>query len=110
MRIFPGTVTPSAVQIRQGGNVSVKIRLKRMGTNRKPVYRIVVVDSRLPGKGRRIEDLGLYQPRAKGEQILNLDKEAAASWIKKGAIPSQSVMEILERQGVIAKGSTAFTA
>lgn len=89
--------------------MSVKIRLKRMGSSKRPVYRIIVTDSRLPGKGRRIEDLGSYQPRSKGEQVINLNKEAAQSWIRKGAQPSQSVLELLEKQGVVVKGTVSFT-
>jgi small subunit ribosomal protein S16 len=80
-----------------------------MGSNKNPNFRIVVIDSRHPGKGRRIEDLGSYQPRSKGDQVLNLKKEAAQSWIKKGARPSQSVLEILEKQGVVAKGTVSCT-
>ncbi len=89
--------------------MSVKIRLKRMGSSKRPMYRIIVIDSRFPGKGRRIEELGSYQPRSKGEQVLNLKKEAAMDWIKKGARPSQSVLEILEKQGVVAKGTVSCT-
>lgn len=87
--------------------MSVKIRLKRMGRSKKPTYRIVVIDSRFPGKGRRIEDLGAYLPCNKGEQIMNLNKEAVLSWIKKGALPSKSVLELLETNGFIAKGTVA---
>lgn len=89
--------------------MSVKIRLKRIGTCKKPVFRIVVVDTRRSGKGRLVDTLGSYLPRAKGEQVLNLDKEAAASWVKKGAIPSQSVLEILEKQGAVPKGTVTPT-
>jgi small subunit ribosomal protein S16 len=88
----------------QGGIVSVKIRLKRMGSNKRPNYRIVVIDSRFPGKGRRIEEVGSFLPRAKGEQTLNLNKEAVLSWIKKGARPSPTVLTLLEKNGVVEKG------
>ena len=81
--------------------MSVKIRLKRIGSNKKPSYRIVVLDSTMSGKGRRVEDLGTYNPRAKEEsQLLNLKKEAIVEWVKKGAIPSETVHGILKKAGV----------
>lgn len=81
--------------------MSVKIRLKRMGSNKKACYRIVVLDSTMSGKGRRVEDLGTYNPRAKEEnQVLNLNKESAVEWVKKGAIPSDTVVGIFKKNGV----------
>ncbi len=82
--------------------MSVTIRLKRMGSNKQPTYRIIVVDSRFPGKGRRVEDLGAFLPRAKGEQVLNLDKESALAWMKKGARPSQTVKELFQKNGILS--------
>ncbi len=81
--------------------MSVKIRLKRMGSNKKACYRIVVLDSTMSGKGRRVEDLGTYNPRAKEEsQVLNLKKESFVEWVKKGAIPSDTVQGIMKKAGV----------
>ncbi len=81
--------------------MALKIRLKRMGSNKKPTYRIVVLDSQFSGKGRRIQDLGTYNPRAKDEnQVLNLKKEDIAEWVKKGAVPTDSVHSILVKAGV----------
>ncbi|HVZ81731.1 MAG TPA: 30S ribosomal protein S16 [bacterium] len=81
--------------------MSVKIRLKRIGSKKKPSYRIVVLDSTMSGKGRRVEDLGTYNPRAKEEaQVLNLKKENIQAWIKKGAVPSDSVSGILRKAGM----------
>lgn len=81
--------------------MSVKIRLKRIGSNKKPCYRIVVLDSTLSGKGRRVEDLGTYNPRAKEEaQVVNLKKESIQGWIKKGAVPSDSVATLLKKAGM----------
>jgi len=72
-----------------------------MGSNKKACYRIVVLDSTMSGKGRRVEDLGTYNPRAKEEnQVLNLNKESILAWVKKGAIPSDSVAGILKKAGV----------
>jgi len=80
--------------------VSVKIRLKRMGSSKKPFYRIVVLDSTMSGKGRRIEDLGTYNPRAKENQVVNLNKESILEWVKKGAIATAAVQGLLKKAGV----------
>jgi small subunit ribosomal protein S16 len=81
--------------------VSVKIRLRRIGSSKKPAFRIVVLDSTMSGKGRRVQDLGTYNPRAKEEsQLLNLNKEAIQEWVKKGAIPSSTVQGLLKKAGV----------
>lgn len=83
--------------------MSVKIRLKRMGSNKKASYRIVVLDSTMSGKGRRVQDLGTYTPQAKeANQVINLNKEAIVEWIKKGAIASDTVNGILKKAGVKA--------
>ena len=80
--------------------MSVKIRLKRIGSSKKPYFRIVVLDSRDSGKGRRVEDLGTYNPKAKENQVVNFNKEAALEWIKKGAIASEAVLSLLKKAGV----------
>ncbi len=80
--------------------MSVKIRLKRMGSNKKPYFRLIVVDSRFPGKGRRVQDLGTYNPRSDDNSVLNLNKEAILEWLKNGAIPSETVLGILKKAGV----------
>jgi small subunit ribosomal protein S16 len=80
--------------------VSVKIRLKRIGSCKKPFYRIVVLDSTMTGKGRRVQDLGTYNPRAVENQVVNLNKEAIVEWVKKGAIPTVAVEGLLKKAGV----------
>ena len=80
--------------------MSVKIRLKRIGSSKKPYYRIMVLDSRVTGKGRRVVDLGTYNPKAKENQVLNFQKEVAMEWIKKGAIASGSVLTLLKKAGM----------
>jgi small subunit ribosomal protein S16 len=82
--------------------VSVKIRLKRIGSSKKPYYRIVVLDSRQSGKGRRVQDLGTYDPRAKENQVKNFNKEAIAEWVKKGAITTAAIQGLLKKAGVKA--------
>ena len=66
----------------------VKIRLKRMGYKRNPVFRIVVMNSTVKRDGRPIQELGFYNPKRKE---MRLDKESALEWIKKGAQPTETV-------------------
>ncbi|QGZ97385.1 30S ribosomal protein S16 [Mycoplasma sp. NEAQ87857] len=69
----------------------VKIRLKRMGSKFRPVYKIVVADARAPRDGKFIEALGHYNPTTK-ELVLN--KEQTAAWYKKGAQPTMTVANL----------------
>ena len=81
--------------------MAVKIRLKRIGRSKKACFRIMALESTKSGKGRRVQDLGSYLPQAKEEnQVMNLNKEAIVEWIKKGAVPSDTVMELLKKLGV----------
>lgn len=77
--------------------MSVSIRMSRHGAKKKPFYRIVVSDQRFARDGRYIEQVGTYDPRAKSEGV-KLDLEKIASWIKKGAKPSQTVSELIKKQ------------
>ena len=80
--------------------MSVKIRLKRFGTNKRPFYRLVVVDSRRPRDGRSIEEVGLYHPIVpEGEQV-RLKEDRIREWLKKGAVPSPTVRRILNKQDI----------
>ena len=81
--------------------MAVHIRLRRMGTNKKPAYRVVVADARAPRDGRFIEIIGHYTPLTKPPQI-HIDLEKASAWIKKGAQPSNTVKQLLARAGVAA--------
>ena len=73
----------------------VKIRLKRFGTKKKPVYRIIVIDSRSRRDGRPIEEIGFYDPRKQPKEV-RLDQEAYAKWIKQGAEPTEVVARIVK--------------
>jgi small subunit ribosomal protein S16 len=79
--------------------MSVKIRLSRFGTNKKPFYRIVVTDTRSPRDGRFIEKIGTYDPK-KNPPTITVDKEKAAAWLQKGARASTTVAHLLKRAGV----------
>lgn len=81
--------------------MAVKLRMTRMGRRHRPFFRINVIDSRTPRDGRVIEKLGQYDPleKDKEKQIL-LNKDRAAFWLAQGAIPSDTVSEILVRMGI----------
>ena len=82
--------------------MSVNIRLKRMGSKKRPFYRIVVADSRSPRDGRFIETVGTYNPLTEPEQV-TLKEEAIMNWLSNGAQPSDTVRNILSKQGVMKK-------
>src|SRR3972149_5187459 len=67
--------------------MAVRLRLKRIGTNKRPIFRIVVADVRTPRDGRVIESIGVYNPLQKSA-ALTLDEEKALSWLQRGARPT----------------------
>lgn len=75
--------------------MAVKIRLRRMGARNNPFYRVVVADSRSPRDGRFIEELGYYDPKS-NPAVVNINKEKAEEWIKKGAQPTDTVKRLLK--------------
>ncbi|MFT4793038.1 MAG: small subunit ribosomal protein S16 [Paracoccaceae bacterium] len=85
--------------------MAIKIRLARGGSKKRPFYRVVATDSRMPRDGRFIERLGLYNPQlAKDdENRVTLDIEKIQAWIAKGAQPTDRVSRFLEAAGAIEK-------
>ena len=81
--------------------MSVKLRMMRMGRRNRPFFRINAVESRTPRDGRVLEKIGHYDPIEKDatKQIV-LNKERAQYWLDKGAVPSDTVSQILLRQGI----------
>jgi small subunit ribosomal protein S16 len=81
------------------------IRLARAGTKKRPVYHIVVADSRAPRDGRFIERLGYFNPLLPKEKTerLKLDLEKVQAWMKKGAQPSDRVMRFLDAAGIMKR-------
>ena len=78
--------------------MSVKIRMKRVGTKNAPVFRIVVADARSPRDGKFIEEIGVYQPLKSGDNFsLKLDR--AQYWISQGAQPSDTVASFIKKAG-----------
>lgn len=80
----------------------VKIRLARRGRKARPIYHVVVADSRAPRDGKYIEKLGLYNPNTH-PATLDLDFEKALEWLQKGAQPTDTCRSLLSRIGVMMK-------
>jgi small subunit ribosomal protein S16 len=83
--------------------MSLKIRLARAGTKKRPFYHVVVADSRFPRDGRFIERLGYFNPlmpKDSGEKRLNVDFEKMKAWLAKGATPTDRVMRFLDEAGI----------
>jgi len=80
----------------------VKLRLKRMGTKKQPSYRIVAADSRAPRDGAFIEIVGFYNPRVNPVEV-KLDEEKVMKWLNNGAQPSDTVRNILSKEGIMKK-------
>ncbi len=78
--------------------MSVKIRLKRFGTKKRPYYRIVVMDSRAPRDGKTIEEVGFYHPIAVEDKQILLKEERIRNWLDNGAKPSDTVRRLLNKK------------
>ena len=78
----------------------VKIRLKRMGANKKPFYRVVVADSRAPRDGKFIEEIGYYNPMTDPADI-KIDEEKAKKWLGPGAQPTDTVKKLFQKSGIL---------
>lgn len=89
--------------------MAVKIRLNRMGAKKNPFYRIVVADSRAPRDGRFIEVLGNYDP-SQNPAVVNVDEDKVFDWMNKGAQPTDTVKNLLSKQGLMAKFAEAKNA
>ena len=88
--------------------MAVKIRLKRMGKKKQPVYRVVVADSRKARDGSYIDAIGFYDPRQE-PSVVEVENDKAVDWLSKGAQPTEAARKLLEISGAwtqykIAKG------
>jgi small subunit ribosomal protein S16 len=82
--------------------MAVKIRLKRMGSKKRPFYRMVIADSRSPRDGRFIQIVGTYNPLLDPAEV-KIKKELVLDWLKKGVQPSDTVYNLLSKEGIIKK-------
>jgi len=79
--------------------LAVRIRLARVGATKRPSYRVVVIDSRKPRDGRALEIIGHYDPLTEPATV-KLDDAKVASWMAKGAKPSETVAKLMKLAGV----------
>ena len=81
--------------------MAVRIRMKKMGRNHRPFFRICVMDIRRPRDGAAIEELGYYDPLVKDTDARAvLNGERAAFWIAKGAVPSHKCSVLIKKYGL----------
>ena len=79
--------------------MAVKIRLRRMGYKKNPIYRIIVADSRSPRDGRFIEEIGTYDPNT-DPSTFKVNEELAKKWLNNGAQPTEIVGKIFKAAGI----------
>ena len=79
--------------------MAVKIRLRRMGQKKAPLYRIIVADSRAPRDGKFIEEIGTYDPTRDPSEF-KVDEELAKKWLANGAQPTETVSKIFKLAGI----------
>ena len=80
--------------------MAVKLRLTRLGSKRNPFYRIVVADARSP---RIIEQVGTYNPNNVNAPEVKIDEALALKWLNDGAKPTDTVRNILSKEGIMKK-------
>jgi small subunit ribosomal protein S16 len=86
----------------------VVIRLRRAGSKKRPFFRVVVTDSRTARDSSFVEILGHYNPRSK-PAVVKVDKERVDFWLKKGAVPSDTVRTLIKRHLTAAPAAAAAT-
>ncbi len=82
--------------------MSTRIRLRRLGANKRPYYRVVVADQRAPRDGRFIENIGKYHP-LEDPSLIDIDEERALHWLRTGAQPSDQVRNLMVKTGIWAR-------
>ena len=75
--------------------MAVKIRLARFGAKKRPYYRVVVADSRMPRDGRYIEEVGRYNPLT-NPKVIDINLEKVDEWVAKGAQPTNAVSHLID--------------
>ena len=81
--------------------MSVRIRLRRVGSKKNPIWRVVVADQRSPRDGRTIETIGQYNPQTE-PSLIELDEERLRHWLDRGAQPSDTVRRLMRIKGIAA--------
>lgn len=80
--------------------MAVKLRLTRMGAKKRPMYRIVASDSRVKRDGEYLELVGTYNPLLDPAEV-KINKEVALKWLNNGAVPTDTVRNLLSREGIM---------
>ena len=79
--------------------MAVKIRLRRIGYKKHPIYRVVVADSRTARYGKVIDEIGQYDPNQE-PSMFKVDEEAAKKWLASGAQPTETVEKLFKKAGI----------
>lgn len=82
--------------------MAVKLRLRRMGKKKQPVYKVIAADSRAPRDGKFLEIIGLYNPLT-DPAIVDIKEDRALYWLGVGAQPTDTVKNLLSRKGILLK-------
>ena len=82
--------------------MGVKLRLRRMGKKRQPVYKVVAADVRSPRDGKFIEAIGLYNPKTEPATV-EIKEDRAMYWLSVGALPTATVKNLLQKEGILYK-------
>ena len=86
--------------------MATTIRLARHGAKKHPFYRIIVTDRRAPRDGRRLDQIGTYDPAHKPARV-TIEEEKLALWLRRGARPSLTVAQLIKRSGVATVATVA---
>jgi small subunit ribosomal protein S16 len=78
--------------------MATRIRLARHGAKKHPFYRIIVTDSRAPRDGRRLDEVGIYDPSQKPSRV-EFQHDKLSHWLRLGAQPSATVAQLIKRRG-----------
>ena len=89
--------------------MATTIRLARHGAKKHPYYRIIVTDSRAPRDGRRLDQIGTYDPTQSPERV-QIEQEKLQRWLRCGARPSLTVAQLIKRSGFAAVPSPVAAA
>tara|TARA_A100001011_G_scaffold367901_1_gene421693 strand:+ start:124 stop:432 length:309 start_codon:yes stop_codon:yes gene_type:complete len=82
--------------------VAVRIRLKRFGRIRKPIYRVVIMEKSSPRDGKTIEEVGFYDPTAQ-PKVVEINEDRVKHWLSVGAQPSDTVSRLLASKNLVEK-------
>lgn len=82
--------------------MAVKLRLTRMGSKKRPSYRIVATDSRSPRDGKYLELVGFYNPLTDPAEI-KINEEVALKWLRNGAILTDTTRDLFSKAGILTK-------